>query len=128
MDIVQSQLKEKTSSFIQNVQQMDDMLSVRKDDKTRFVAREGIQSCSILKLVDADRQMIGMMFLNYRKSLTFSRAYRREAEALAAAAGTALTLQRFRDLSLRRSQRSEAELVELRKLNCLSPSRWVCLS
>lgn len=117
MDIVQSQLKEKTLSFIQNVQQMDDMLSVRKDGKTRFVAREGIQSCSILKLVDADRQMIGMMFLNYRKSLTFSRAYRREAEALAAAAGTALTLQRFRDLSLRRSQRSEAELDALRKLD-----------
>lgn len=119
MDIVETHLARASSRFEEKVDELADLRQRRRDgDRERFVVREGIRSCAMLKLIGPNqREMVGVMFLNYRSPRRFPREYQREAEALGLAAGTAISLQRFHDANERRLTRLSGEEGALDRLN-----------
>ncbi len=119
MDVVQRHLANVQSRFVERLDGLADLLLTRRpEDTERFVVREGVQSCAMLKLTGPGaRDMVGVMFLNYRKARAFPAGFQKEAEALALAAGTTISLRRFRESNIGRLERIRKETEALDRLD-----------
>jgi len=96
----------KASLFASDVNHPDyrDLLVAPREGRKRFVVREGIVSCAVLLLQD-ENDIVGTMFVNYRKPQSFEN--KAELETLAASAAIAINGSRRREREIGRQARDQ---------------------
>ena len=101
------------SQFIDDIAAHKELIEThRNSNKQRFIIREGIQSSAQLVLRSHDREIVGVLFVNYRKKHTFPVEERNALEAFASAGAIAIHISRL--VTEERVQRNQ--LHKLRKI------------
>ena len=115
--VVWSVLRKGESEFIPDVINSPPSLSgkIRAGEKQRFVEREDIVSSAHLVLIDeGTKEIVGLMFVNYRSAHTFDDADEKKMiNALASSAAIAIRTARLYERVKTDLQRSDKELQAL---------------
>jgi signal transduction histidine kinase len=122
-DAVHEIIEHTEPRFISDVQEVAILSAARKGQsrEDRFVNREGIGSCMILVLKDAEDEKVGCLFVNYRDRKDFrddkTRALKNLAIAVASAIAVAIKVARLSREARGNLELTEGEMEALRAVN-----------
>jgi GAF domain-containing protein/putative methionine-R-sulfoxide reductase with GAF domain len=110
-DSVSRHVLKKGTQFCENVQAMRECVKFR-EGQTRFVLRENIKSSAMLALGDS-KEMVGVMFVNFRNQQTFTKARKMELNTLASSVGMAIHRSRSAQKGVERKQKELNALKQM---------------